>query len=159
MSFCLLLNNRQWTIICSIFSTQGIPFFNEDGGYTKMIYIQESFSKVFFWQFLRANLELGLLKLRSLFSPLGKLLRLKNTRQVLWITLIFHGLHINWAAETPIKYVRDIQYTTSDFTMTKNRENNGTEGIGSVPPPQMNVFIMKGIRWTRFIFHLSSHVN
>ena len=42
------------------------------------------------------------------------------------ITVIFDGCHRSSAAVTPVKYDRDIQYTTSVLTMFNNRQNNGT---------------------------------
>ena len=36
-----------------------------------------------------------------------------------------------------VKYQRDIQYLTSVLTMLKNPENNGTEEIYLVTPPQV----------------------
>ena len=46
------------------------------------------------------------------------------------ITFIFDRYHRAWAAATPDKYQRDIQYLTWVLAMLKNSENNGTEKIG-----------------------------
>ena len=42
----------------------------------------------------------------------------------------------SWAAATPVKYKRYIQQLTYVPRIVKNSENNGTEEISLVPPPQ-----------------------
>ena len=53
---------------------------------------------------------------------------------MIWITFIFDRCHRSWAAVTPVKYKRDIQWLTCVLAMLKNEENNGTGEMGLVTP-------------------------
>ena len=58
-----------------------------------------------------------------------------------------------------VKYQRDIQYLTSVLTMLKNPENNGTEEIYLVTPPQVYSWIAFAfLYWSNYTC-LEWHIN
>ena len=69
---------------------------------------------------------------------------------------------------TPVKYERDIKQVTSVLVMLKKWENNGTEKIGLVTPPQTTytndlvtvaTFKQTGRHFRYFQTHLVEHVE
>ena len=64
-------------------------------------------------------------------APFVKILR---KEKIIWITFIFDSCHRSWAAVTPVKYKRDIQWLTCVLAMLKNEENNGTGEMDLVTP-------------------------
>ena len=48
---------------------------------------------------------------------------------------MYDGCHRSWAAATPVKHECDIKELTNVLRMVKNRENKGTEKMGSATQP------------------------
>ena len=86
----------------------------------------------------------GLLKLRSSISPKQHLRSRKSTCHILGITFILDRCVCNWAAATPVKYERNIQYLTCILAILKKMENNRTEEIVFAAPTPDDVLVTSG---------------
>ena len=87
--------------------------------------------------------------LRPIIPPFGKYFILPK-----YLSCSLNHLASDRCHDTPVQYERDTQYVTSVLTMMNSRQNNGTEEIGLVIPPQYRVWRHSGsysriILWMR----------